>query len=402
MRSDELDKLLTNLLQNNANPQTTALCSPASDPADTLAETICAFTNQDNGGFLFFGLNPAEPHSPDPHYSRPEAQAFLSEALSGLSVSIECDTVESNSAGFPVLCAHIPATHPSMRPVYLKDRGIKEGSFYRKGSENLPMSQRDRLTYRAFSTKGAEELRPVLEASVALLKTDRVRDYLNTLREKQPETFGQTDNETMMESLGLTMGGLPTLAGYLIFSDHPQSCFPGLFIMASSIRPGEKQHGHSHPKITMKQITGSLPDMLDESVSFLLTAQKWLTEGDYPLVVVREAILNALLHRDYSRYTQTIPIQISLFPDRIEITNAGTMANSEDSDAEVLTPNNKTIANIMEALQLTGNTQSGIASMQRLCKNAGFPEPEFLQGEDSTTVILRRRKPSLKPKKNNP
>ena len=401
MRVSELETLVKNIDAGTNNPEVTEILKIDELKSEKLAETLCAFANQDNGGFLLFCLGADPSEEPDSACLEAEVQKLLTKASQSLTPPVSFDLTSMLYNSLPVTCAFIHSAHPATRPVFITALGREMGSFKRKGAENLLMEARDRLSYRAFSTEGGEELRPVLAASVSLLKGDSIQNYLTLSRKKHPEKFQKLSDEDLMDTLGITLDHLPTLAGYLIFSDHPQSCFPGLSIMASSITPGSKHGPHLAPKINRKQITGSLPDMLQETVSFLLTGQKWLKEGDYPMEVVREAILNALLHRDYSRYSQTIPIQVAIYQDRIEITNSGAMKGNPLDAPGAFGPNNKTIAEILETLELTRNNGSGIQAMKLLCKNAKLPEPEYVTDEDFTTVILRRKQSPLKlhPKK---
>lgn len=46
-------------------------------------------------------------------------------------------------------------------------------------------------------------------------------------------------------------------------------------------------------------------------------------KADYPLTAVREVILNALVHRDYSIHTEGMPIQLTMYNDRLEVKNPG-------------------------------------------------------------------------------
>lgn len=79
-----------------------------------------------------------------------------------------------------------------------------------------------------------------------------------------------------------------------------------------------------------QRIEGSISEMLDEAISFVKRNMKNKTiinpetgvredRTDYPITAVREAIVNALVHRDYSIHTEGMPIQIIMYEDRMEI-----------------------------------------------------------------------------------
>lgn len=83
-----------------------------------------------------------------------------------------------------------------------------------------------------------------------------------------------------------------------------------------------------------KRIEGTLPDMLEGALAFVRNIMKVATRLDpqtgtridlpqYPMDAVREAVLNALIHRDYSFHTEVIPIRLIIYSDSLEVRNPG-------------------------------------------------------------------------------
>ena len=103
-------------------------------------------------------------------------------------------------------------------------------------------------------------------------------------------------------------------------------------------------------------------------------------QPEYPVKAIREAILNAMVHRDYSVYTDSRPIQIEMYRDRIEIANPGGLYGKIPIDSLGKArpeTRNVILANILELLKVTENRYSGIPTMRTECMHAGMSMPDF-------------------------
>ena len=83
-----------------------------------------------------------------------------------------------------------------------------------------------------------------------------------------------------------------------------------------------------------QRIEGNIAEMLDGAIQFVNRNMRVKTivdpetgkrkdRTDYPITAIREAVLNALVHRDYSIHTEGMPIQLIMFENRMEIRNLG-------------------------------------------------------------------------------
>lgn len=153
-----------------------------------------------------------------------------------------------------------------------------------------------------------------------------------------------------------------------------------------------------------RRIEGTLTQMLEEALRFVRKNTRIKTiidpetgkradREDYPLTAVREAILNALVHRDYSHHTEGMPIQLLLFEDRFEVRSPGGLYGRLRIDQlGKVQPDtrNPVLAVAMEILGETENRYSGIPTMRRELTQAGMSEPEF-RDERGTFVVCFRK-----------
>lgn len=110
---------------------------------------------------------------------------------------------------------------------------------------------------------------------------------------------------------------------------------------------------------------------------------------DYPIEVLREAVINALIHRDYSSSSE---IQIKIYDDKIWLWNPGKLLPEitiEDLKKEHSSyPRNPLIANVFYLAGFIEKWGSGTKRMVELCKEQGLPEPEYREEQGGFSVYF--------------
>ncbi|MGM9948196.1 ATP-binding protein [Floccifex sp.] len=112
---------------------------------------------------------------------------------------------------------------------------------------------------------------------------------------------------------------------------------------------------------------------------------------EYPVNAIREIILNVLIHRDYSIYTEGTPIQICFFSNRLEIHSPGSLYGRmtvKDLGKARSNLRNPALATMSEFLLKTENRYSGISAIYREMKEYGLPEPVFENKRNEFVVTL--------------
>ncbi|WP_322154742.1 ATP-binding protein [Paratractidigestivibacter sp.] len=131
---------------------------------------------------------------------------------------------------------------------------------------------------------------------------------------------------------------------------------------------------------------------LSQSTKIDPSSGERIDELDLPMVAVREVILNALVHRDYSIHTEAMPVQVELYSDRLEVRNPGGLYGrlTVDQLGKVQPDTrNPALATAMEVLGQTENRYSEIPTIRLAMRQAGKPEPEFTDTGSEFHVTLR-------------
>jgi len=265
------------------------------------------------------------------------------------------------------------------------------------------MTEYEVYSYEAFRKKYQDDIRPAERVSLQSLDMPKVDAYLARKKHERPNLASMSEVQ-QYELTGITRDGKVTMVALLLFGLYPQAFYPQLSIIATCV-PAEKMgvlDSDGNRFTDTKRIEGTLPDMLDGALAFVRANMRTATKIDketgeridvpqYPMDAVREAVLNALVHRDYSFHTEGMPIQLVMYTNRIEITNPGGLYGRLTIDqlgnAQPDT-RNPVLVTAMETLGKTENRYSGIPTIRFAMENRGLPEPVFLDRRSEFSVTL--------------
>ena len=154
--------------------------------------------------------------------------------------------------------------------------------------------------------------------------------------------------------------------------------------------------------IDNKRIDGNIRTMLEQTLQFVQKNMRTKTiidpetgkredRTEYPIIAVREAVLNTLVHRDYSIHTEGMPIQIRMYSNRMEIISPGGIYGRISVDQlGKLQPDtrNPVLAISLEMMGDTENRYSGIPTIRSEMKKYGLREPVFEEKRGAFVVTL--------------
>ena len=403
MLDQEFWALLRRIQARNCEEQTVEVKTAARGCPERLYDTFSAFSNQDDGGVLVFGLDERQNFAKVGVYDAQDLQKKLMEVGEEMTPVVRPVLSVFDENGLVFVTAEIPPTDLTDRPCFKTAKGRLKGSYVRVGDADKPMTEYEVYSYEAYRRKYRDDIRPVEGAALSALDQPRLEQYLLQRRIDRPN-LNAVPVEQLYELTGITRNSQVTLAAVLLFSPYPQAYFPQLSIIATRV-PGVElglADDQGRRFSDSKRLEGTLPELLDSAVRFVQGNMRTALRIDpktgrrsdlpeYPMDAVREVVLNALVHRDYSRYTENMPIQLILFSDRLEVRNPGGLYGRLTVDQlGKMQPDtrNPFLVTAMEALGQTENRYSGIPRIYHAMDEAGQPQPVFRneRGEFSVTL----------------
>ena len=321
MTIEEFEIILNRIQQQKTETQTLEVKSAADGCPKKLFDTLSSFSNQDDGGVIVFGVDENQNFREVGVYDPQDLQKQVNNQCLQMEPVVRPLFTVTEKDGKSFVAAEIPAVDLAERPCYYKGVGRIKGSYIRAGDSDEHMTEYEIYSYEAFRKKYQDDIRIVERASIQTVDEKKIYDYIVKLKEGKPNLAGLSD-ETVSELMSVTKGGSLTLSTVMLFSPYPQAFFPGYGIIASVV-PGTQvgDVGEQGERFAdNERIEGNIPQMLEEALQFVRRNMRHRTiidpdtgkradRTDYPLTAVREAVLNALVHRDYSMHTEAMPIQ---------------------------------------------------------------------------------------------
>lgn len=402
MLPEDLVDLVQKVRKQKAEGQTLEV-KAAQGGCPKLYDTLSSFSNQAEGGIILFGLDEKTGFSLVGVYDAQELQKKITEQCTDqMQPPIRAVLTVAEIEGQYVCSAEIPGLDVADRPCYYKGSGRVKGSYIRVGDADIVMTDLELYSFEAFRRHLHDDERPISRATMAMLDQDALTAYVLKKRQERPG-FAKLTEEQTYEMLGVTNQGIPTLSAVLNFGIYPQGLLPQLAITAIVVPGtaiGDRQDAVRF--LDNKRIEGTVRTMFDEAMAFCARNMKVRTiidpmtgqradKTEYPVTAIREAVLNALLHRDYSPFTEGMSIQIDFFTDRLEIHSPGCLYGRLTIDQlgyAKLDLRNPTLAVMAESLTKAENRYSGIPTIRREMAEYGLPAPVFENRRDEFVVTL--------------
>lgn len=289
--------------------------------------------------------------------------------------------------------------HPSPgRPHHVKAEGAEAGVYVRVGSTNR-RADRELVEELRRTSRGEaydEQAMPDLDSEALDFRA-------------ASESFGpirrlhRNDLETLRLVTSHQRRKVPTIGGILLFGKDRERHFPDAWIQAGRFQGSDKS-----VIVDRAEIRRPLTVAVDAALEFVrkhsihgaeIRAGRRKERWNLPPVAVREAVVNAVAHADYSQ--RGAPIRISIFDDRLEVENPGLLPfglTIEDLQRGVSKLRNRVIGRVFHELGLIEQWGSGVQRMTAACRDAGLDPPvleELGQRFRATIRTARTRETSV-------
>ncbi|MDR0825311.1 MAG: putative DNA binding domain-containing protein [Prevotella sp.] len=295
----------------------------------SLKDTISAFANTPGGGVLILGVDEGLDFEIVGVYDPKQCQQTLANyARKDFNMPVSISTTPLSVDGKEVIWAEIHEANKTLKPIKIKNSGK---SFIRLYDGDYELSELEEQLF--ISARGPshfdEDIIP--ESSVSDLDEQLVSAYIANRKKHSRALAKMNDTEILLRTGVTNRAGELSIAGAVALGIYPQQFLPNYSIKVSI----HKKNGHSNSirAINVNSIDGSLSIILEETLKWIENNTDVLTMDmpnghvrnvrEYPLVVCRELISNALIHRDMNPLSMYQNISLTIEDEQLVISNPG-------------------------------------------------------------------------------
>jgi ATP-dependent DNA helicase RecG len=367
----------------------------------SVMESVCAFANEPGlgGGYLLLGVT-RDPQDLFTNAYRIEGidnpdklqSDLASQCASVLNRPIRPRVSVEELNGKTVIVVYVPEAAPTEKPIYLQNLGLPRGAYRRIGPTDQEGTEDDLVALYAGHQVDTFDAALLPDADMDDIDPAAIDDYRQQRRAINPDAEELAwSNEDLLRSLGCVKrdnGQLkPTVAGIVLFGSVMalRRCFPMMRIDYIRVPGRQWVENPDHrfdtleiraPLFTaIRRATNTVRDELIQSFSLPEGALAREDEPTLPLRVIREAIVNAVMHRSYRIHGA---IQIIRYANRLEIRNPGHSIKAEEQLGE---PGSETrnprIAAVLHEVNIAETKGSGIRAMRELMLAHDLLPPTF-------------------------
>jgi ATP-dependent DNA helicase RecG len=352
------------------------------------SKIICAFANS-QGGVVIVGINP-DKSIEGVNDNLDELQRRISDSSSNIhprpTMEIEQNSIDNkNIIVIKVHKADSSVFHSFEGAIY-----VRIGSTTQKleGDSILEFLRNRQIL---LFDEGLE-----YSAKLESIDKQKIEEYLNSRNQSGYLNAHSIKDFLISKKLAVNAPDFKIKnATLLFFAKEPQQFFP-----YAQIKLVRFEGTEPIKVISYEEAKGNFPQIIRHAVSFIqrFTSKEFIIGGIkreeklvIPIEAVREAIINAVAHRDYFNKNE---IQISIFDDRIEITNPGGLPDGMEREmlGILSVQRNPLIYQLLKDYGFMEGIGSGIARIYSTMQNANLRKPEFFLSKEIFRITLRIRR----------
>lgn len=287
---------------------------------DEYLKWVCGFANA-NGGKIYIGVENDAPHNV---VDFPDADKLMEDIPNKvrdvLGIMVDVNLLHDGDKRYVEI-----VVEPYPYPVTYKGQ-----YHYRSGStkQELKGAALNKFLLDRIGVRWCNV--PAPSVKLEELSSESIQDFKESgIKKKRMDADVLVDSTTdFLSSLDMLVDGQITRAGVLMFHPKPEKLFPGAFIKIGFFRSDsdlafqDEIHGS-----LVRQVDRTFDLLTTKYMNYLISFEglQRIENPPYPEGPLRECILNSVSHKDYA---EQVPIQISVYPDRIVFWNPGSLPES--------------------------------------------------------------------------
>ncbi|SNY63299.1 ATP-binding protein [Paractinoplanes atraurantiacus] len=404
MNAEELAEIVENLRVLGSDVADVEVKKAQGGLPKSLRETLSAFSNT-RGGVVILGLDEGDRFMParlaDPAKLASDLASLCSSEIEpAIRPYIQIHPFE----GAQLVVAEVPEIPREQKPCYYKGAGLTKGAYTRLHDGDRQLSSYEVQMMLSARGQPKEDSEPVAGVGIEALDSHLVAATMLRLRSSRPYSYRDLSVADILRRTKVLIprpdgsGEDVSVGGLLALGSYPQEHFPQLmltFVHYPTVSGPAEESGVRF--LDSVAIEGPIPVMVRDALAAIRRnmSRRSITTGagrqdiwEYPETALREAITNALVHRDLSAASRGAQVQVEMFPDRLVIRNAGglygpvTLENLGEEGAT--SSRNAALLRVLEDVPIPGedrtvceNRGSGIRAMLISLRRSGMTAPKF-------------------------
>ena len=357
---------------------------------EDIAKSLCAFLNA-KGGIVLIGVQDDGKVIGVNDIERYEAELknyLVKSIIPEAPITITTETIGTKK----VLLAKV---WNGSKPPYVFD-----GTIYHRRSVNTVKATTNDISKLIVERQKTElhwERQPAIGIDLDDLDELEIRKTLKDLAQFQRgKVFTEKEMEEFLTYYGLYQNGNLTNAAVVLFAKEPTRYLPQCRVRITVFKSTKSSDSYIHDRI----LEGNLFRNIDEILQFFevniatkskFSDKKWLREDKtYPKLALREGLMNAIIHRDYSNVSGTV--NVAFYPSHLEIANSGELFGgytpNDLTKNHLSIPRNPDIAHICFLRQMIEKIGRGTVLMIEDCESKGYPKPKWESKLGATTLTF--------------